>query len=60
MSNSIIYKFKQDIEKASTDPHDIESAYDEVFDQYTNQYPRLAPDFQKAFDEMSEEAEKNL
>lgn len=60
MSNTIIHKFKQDIEKASNDPHDIEGAYESIFDKYINQYPGLTSAFQNIFDQMSEEVERSL
>lgn len=58
--DSVLSKFKSEIEKASHDEDDIVSAYEEVMDKYKKKYPQFSKDFDATFDKMDADARKEL
>ena len=56
--DTILTKFKAEIEKASHDKHDIVSAYEEIMDEYKDKYPQFSKDFDAAFEWMDKDLPK--
>ncbi len=52
---SILKKFRSEIDVASYDNHDIESAYEEVIEKFEKEFPDMGDAFQYEFVKMNEE-----
>lgn len=57
---NVLSSFRSDINVASRDQHDIESAYEEIMASYKDQYPQFTTEIDAEWNKMCVEAEKEM